>query len=247
MPPVDPVSPRLLVDLRIGRDGAALGLDLGAGSLHQRGTGRRGRAPLREDVAAGLAHLAAVDSGTPLLDPFCGTGTFLAEAFAVAHGLPAGRHPARTALIRLPAFRELPLSELAAAERATPPEEHPPVRGSDADPAAVDAARQQLARLGLDESIRVRVCTLDQLQPPRGEAGLILTNPPWGLRLDEGVEESWHALGQFARQLPGWQLAALCGDPALSRQLGLKASRRHPVRIAGIDTRLLMYTMRAPR
>jgi len=123
-PPVDPRGARVLVDFRLERGTASAGIDLGGHSLHARGTGRQGPAPLREDVAAGLALLAGVDAERALLDPFCGTGTLIAEAAALR-----ARHPAEPAAGDAGRLR-------AASLHQPPAGGDRPRAGAGADPAA---------------------------------------------------------------------------------------------------------------
>ncbi|MDQ7006203.1 MAG: THUMP domain-containing protein [Acidobacteriota bacterium] len=242
-PPVDLERPDILVDLHLGSGGAEVGLDLAARSLHARGTGRRAPAPLREDVAAGLAHLAGIGADRPIIDPFCGSGTLLAETLAVALGMPAGRRPRELALSRLPRFSSLDLEALVPAGPQTPAGTLG--WGFDAEAGVIAQARRILTHYGLDEVARIRACAVDRLDVralPTGP-GWIVTNPPWGRRLGGDPSTLWRALGTLARRLPGWRLAVLSGDPALTRHLGLRADRRFPVRIGGVDTRWLLYSI----
>ncbi|GAB4371442.1 MAG: hypothetical protein Kow0062_06990 [Acidobacteriota bacterium] len=241
-PEVRPRAPELLVDAQVAPGDVRVGIDLGRGSLHRRGTGRRGRAPLREDVAAGLALLADLAGRRLVVDPFCGTGTLLAEAVALAAGVPAGRDPRALPLARLGPFAGLDLAALGA--EGPEPAGLAQVRGlgADDDPDAVREARATLARLGLAGRVRVERTPVETLALPDDERGLVLTNPPWGRRLAAtDVERAWAALGRLVRRRPGWTLAVVSGDPALTRRLGLRASRHHAVRIGAVGARLLIY------
>lgn len=246
-PPVVPATARVLVDFRLERGGASVGIDLGGGSLHQRETGRRGAAPLREDVAAGLALLAGVDRERPLLDPFCGTGTLIAEATALALGIPPRRPPAALALATLAPFRGLPLAELAHALQPERIPLHAPFMGSDRDPRALAEARAALKRQGLERHVELERAEVDAVEPPEGP-GLVLTNPPWGLRLTDAAAGAWRGLGTLARRaLGGWRIAALSGNAEITHHLGLRAERRIPLMVGGVDARLLLYAVRADR
>lgn len=186
-PPVDPGAPAILVELRIGRETARIGFDLAGHSLHERGTGRRGEAPLREDVAAGLALLAGVSPDRPLLDPFCGTGTLLAEAAAIVRRRPPRRDPRTLALRHLPAFAGVDLAKIAA-ELASRAVRGPiaPILGYDRDGGALAEARTVIARLGLDDDVRLARAAVPDLPLPSSLApGLLLSNPPWGVRFAE--------------------------------------------------------------
>lgn len=253
-PPVDPQRPALWVDLQVESRRAILGLDLGGGALHRRGRVQEGKAPLREDVAAGLAWLAGPSPGQPLLDPFCGSGTLIVEAASVLLGIPAGRDPAATALPLLAPFAGLPLAELARSG-PRPEDLGAPILAADRDPAAVRTTRENLSRAGLAGRVRTVVCELAALRPRfLDQPGLVLANPPWGLRLgragappEEEAAGAWEALGAFVHRLPaGWRLAVLSGTPAHSRRLGLKAERKWPVAAGGVEARWLVYTLGRP-
>jgi 23S rRNA G2445 N2-methylase RlmL len=247
-PPVDPRDARIVVDVRVTNRTLSAGLDLG-GALHKRESGRYGEAPLREDVAAGLALLAgAADGVRALVDPFCGTGTLIGEAAGLALGLPPHRVPRRMPLGVLPLFAELDLEEIAR-ECISMPGEPVWIAGRDRDPRALQMARVALDRQGLAEHIRLSKSEVQELRVPEGlDSGLLLGNPPWGQRLEEGAAESWRALGTRAREcLGGWTLALLSGNPELTRELGFRASRRFPVMVGGIDCRWLLYQVRARR
>ena len=249
-PQVDPLSPDVLVDLRVGRERCSAGIDLAGRSLHQRGRGRRVRAPLREDIAAGLALLAGIGPETPLLDPFCGSGTLIAEAAAIALRRVPDRDPARMPLSRLPPFSGLPFAGLREELFAREVSRSAQMLAFDADPRAVSEARELLASRGLASRIEVRRAEVAALDLPElAEAGTLITNPPWGRRLARDVESAWRSLGTLVRRPPfsGWTLAVLSGHPELTRHLGLASTRRWPVRVAGTDARLCIYAIRPPR
>ncbi|MBM3985074.1 MAG: class I SAM-dependent RNA methyltransferase, partial [Planctomycetes bacterium] len=72
---------------------------------------------------------------------------------------------------------------------------------------------------------------------------------PWGERLGEGEEllQSWRDLGRFLHQrCAGARAFVLCGNPELTRHLGLRASRRWPVMNGPIECRWLEYAVNAP-
>ncbi len=246
-PPVDPRRPKVIVDVRIDRDAATLGFDMGGGSLHRRrGPRRGGVAALHEDVAAGLALLAGVKADQPLLDPFCGSGTLVAEAAAVALRVAPRRDVARMALARLPAFRGLGLPRIASEQRDRTPPPHAPFLAFDRDGDAVRRAEAVLREMGLSQHVQVRRAAAPELPLPALPPGLLLSNPPWGLRFDqEDAGAAWSSLGRLAHgRLAGWRLALLSGTPGATRSLGLRAERRWPVLVGGVDARLLLYRVR---
>lgn len=244
-PPVDPRQPEVWVDVRIDRTGAAVGLVLGTESLHRRGFERRTAAPLREDIAAGLALLAGVDAAQPLLDPFCGSATLLAEATLVALEIPPERPEVEQTLARLPAFAAIDLSAVKHRLTQRRRRSAAPRIGFDADGAQLEHARRLIAAAGLSDEVELRRGEVPQLDLPAALApGLVLTNPPWGRWLKAGAEQAWDGLGTLMkRHLEGWRLAALSGSKDASRALRLKAHRKYPIRIGSVDARLLLYTI----
>ena len=72
----------------------------------------------------------------------------------------------------------------------------------------------------------------------------VFTNPPWGERLTEDVEESWRALGEFLRACPSANAHVLSGSKELTKFLKLKAEKKWEVRSGPIDCRLLRYVVR---
>lgn len=249
MPEVDPRDPEITVDLRIHPRGVAIGIDLLGSALHRRGFERRTKAPIREDVAAGLAILAEVDAEKPLLDPFCGSGTLLLEAASVALRIPPHRPLERTALLHVPQLRAANPRRIAADLLAGVREPAAPIVGFEAARDQIENARWVAREQGLAEIIELRTGRTPELELPEfAGTGLVLTNPPWGRWLDEDVEAAWLALGRLAREkLGGWKLAVLSGAPELTKALRMKAARRFPVRIGTVDAKLLLYEVLPPR
>lgn len=227
-----------------------LALDLSGESLHRRGyRGAAGAAPLKENVAAGILMRARWPQlhaqGATLLDPLCGSGTFCIEAALMA----ADRAPG---LLReyygflgwrghdAPLWERLRAEALARAAAQVP---MLVARGQDQDPAAIAAASANAARAGVAEWTQWRVAPLASAAPVAGEpAGLLCTNPPYGVRLEDGARacELLGELGALLRaRFSGWKAAILIGTPEHGRELGLRAARSHVVWNGGLECRLL--------
>jgi putative N6-adenine-specific DNA methylase len=179
-------------------------------------------APLRETLAAGVLLLLDWDGTAPLVDPLCGTGTFLLEAALLA----ARRAPG---LQREFAFRFWPgyrpglwnqlCQEARQAERPCPAV----ISGSDADAVALTAARTNLAQAGLQDVVALRQQPLSA-QPAHSGSGLVVCNPPYGRRLVVAgpLTDYFAGLGrELQRAFPGWRKALLCPDPRLAGATGL--------------------------
>ncbi len=250
----------LQVHLSAGRPGrpptATISLDGSGGSLHRRGyRGAMGRAPLKENLASGLITLCGWDGSVPLVDPLCGSGTLLIEAVARvlgrAPGLVAGA-ARRFALENWPDFNpnlwQLELKAARGLQRSTLAGGRPlaPVIGCDLNPEMIAQARANATAAGVAHVVEWRVGDLRDLQPP-AEAGMVVTNPPYGSRLGD-LDELPGLYADLSRVLKqrcrGWQLWLLSGQPELTEALRMKASRRIPINNGGIDCRWLHYEIR---
>ncbi len=230
-------------------------IDLSGDSLHRRGyRGTAGEAPLKENVAAGVLlrcgwpELAA--QGAEFLDPMCGSGTLCIEAALIAadrapglgrdyFGFLAWRGHDAALWARL---REEAEARAAAGEAGA----QVTVRGTDRDPTAIRSARDNAARAGVGRLVRADTGVLADAAPLAARApdrpGLLCTNPPYGLRMQdrEGARTVHRELGAVLRErFQGWNAAVLTGAPELGMELGLRAHRTHSVWNGGIECRLL--------
>ena len=226
----------LTVHVRIDGPRATVSLDASGYHLHRRGyRTEAGPAPLRENLAAGLLLRARWDGAEPLLDPFCGSGTFPVEgamlALRIAPGLRRSFAFERFPSHRAEAWAALKAVAQAAARRALPA----PVRGSDRDPAAVALTARSARRAGLADHVQVGNLEVGELEV-QAPSGLLATNPPYGHRL----AGSQAALGDLGRALRGplreWRWAAILpeGRGAAEARLGLSVSERFPFRSGGL-------------
>lgn len=242
-PNVDRDDPDLLVHVHLGSDGASLSLDSSGQPLSRRGwRPAGGPAPLTESLAAGMLLLAGYDGSQPFLDPMCGTGTLAIEAASIATRQAPGA--GRTfALERWPS----PGEEVVAAERAraedTVRKAPEPVWAGDRDERAVAATRRNARAAGVGGVVRVERRELRDLEVP-GRGTVIVTNPPYGLRLGAGedLESLYRDLGStLKRRAPGCVAWVLTGAPGLARMIGLRAQRRVVLFNGPIECRLLRF------
>ncbi|NLN10879.1 MAG: hypothetical protein GX178_04630 [Acidobacteria bacterium] len=239
---VDRRDPVLPLRLRLSGDEATLLLDSSGEPLDRRGYRVVSRgAPVREQLAAAAVLASGWDGSGPVVDPMCGTGTLLAEAAAVALGLPPGRLRESWAFTRFPGFEP----RRFAAIRAEPlpcPGPDLTLHGNDREPEAIRAAAANLARAGLRERTQLSTGDAFAFTPPSGP-GLVLVNPPYGERLAEEPTQ-WRRLGDLLKQrFRGWKAAVLAGDAGLGKHLGLRPRRRLPVRNGPLPMRILLLDL----
>jgi 23S rRNA (guanine2445-N2)-methyltransferase / 23S rRNA (guanine2069-N7)-methyltransferase len=252
-PNIKPERPDVLLHLHVEGPTALLSVDFSGESLHRRGYRLEGgRAPLKENLAAAVllraGWPAVCERGGALLDPMCGSGTFLTEgALIAADAAPAlGR-----AYFGFFGWRghDAPLWQRLRAEaesRRAARSVRRCVLGSDADADAVRMALANGESAAVAEWLHVEKRSLDEVVRPKGEPGLIVANPPYGERLgaQSGLPALYSELGLVLRdRFQGWQAAILTGNPPLARNLGIYAKRTHRFFNGTIECRLLRFEL----
>ena len=257
-PSVDKDNPDLRVHLRLDKGEAVLSIDLSGHSLHQRGYRlQQGAAPLKENLAAailiraGWPRIAA--EGGALADPMCGVGTFLVEAGLMAADVAPNLKRQQWGFSRwlghVPAVWNRLHAE--AEERARIGLGKPPlwIRGYEADPRLIQPARNNIERAGLGEWVRIYQCELATFEPrtDKGQAGLVVCNPPYGERL--GDEASllylYQNLGERLRQAcMGWEAAIFTGAPELGKRMGIRSHKQYALFNGALPCKLLLLQVR---
>ena len=212
----------IVVKARIEDDLVTISLDTTGESLHRRGYKQAvAKAPMRETMAAMFLREMGYDGTQPVLDPMCGSGTFVIEAAEIAAGLAPGRS-------RGFAFENLSSFDPAAwqAMRATVTPRTPPLRffGSDRDAGAIRMSVANAERAGVAGFTRFDCCPVTDLQRPDGPPGIVIVNPPYGARIgNKGPLFGLHAaMGEaFRSRLSGWRVGIVTGEAGLARATGL--------------------------
>lgn len=246
-PSIDTVRPDARVHLFLDQDSATLYLDSTGEALFKRGWRLdKGAAPLRENLAAGMLALSGWDPTTPLMDPFCGSGTILIEAAWIALGIPPGiARPFGFERLR-DHDRNLWLDLKNDARASIATELDVPLLGYDLDPAALQAARQNMKRARMaHDLIRFETGDARSVTPPdTAKAGWIVTNPPYGERLEDASDTLWQDWAANLKQhYHGWSVNVISSDLELPRALRLKPLRRHPLYNGALDCRMFSFEM----
>lgn len=240
-PSVDRSDPDVGIAVHLARDMATLYLDVGGASLHARGWRVQGGvAPLRETLAAAVLRLSGWDAERPLVDPMCGAGTIAIEAAARSCRMAPGLSRARFGLERWACCDEATrtgMEELRQRARASRRERGALVRASDIDPRAVDWARENAARAGVQ--IEIERKGLRDLGA--GEPGsFIVTNPPYGERLDAPADV-YRELARTVERTRSHTIAILAGAAEIARVLP-PPDRWWILYNGDIECRLLVYS-----
>ncbi len=247
---LDPEDPDLLFSVRSVDESLVLSIDLGGQSLHARGYRTEGgSAPLRETLAAQMLILARWDPRhDPLLDPMAGSGTIAIEARAMAVGAPLWVGSRRPRLERNPALKNACPPKIDNLSTELFPGTEPVIMASDMDPRATRAMERNMARAGFRDSIATRTTDFRLLSPSDvPDGGLLISNPPYGERLQEpGGEEEllalYQALGSWFRTLgPAWRACFLVAHPDFEAAFGEQPVIKKPMHNGPLSGIFLTY------
>lgn len=247
-PSIDTANPDVRVHAFLTADEVMLYVDTSGEPLYKRGFKQAAvEAPLKENLAAGILRLTGWHPTEALLDPMCGSGTFLIEAVQIALDIAPG-------LGRRFAFEALKTCDEAAWRRIRRAAEgrrrHAtglPIFGSDSDSVQVKRARINLEAAGLADMVRLEQAELTERTPPADE-GVMVANPPYGVRIGETAElaEFYPKLGDALKaNWAGWRCYFLSADPELPKLIRLKASKRTPLFNGALECRVFEYKMLA--
>jgi putative N6-adenine-specific DNA methylase len=246
-PSVDTREPEVRIHGFLTADECTLYIDTSGAPLYQRGLRQKTvEAPLKENVAAGILRLSGWQPGTPLLDPMCGSGTFLVEAAQIALNIAPGSGGRSFGFQRLKNFRlEIWKDLLDAAQDAEKPAQHAQIYGSDISPVAVRAALANLDRAGLLPAVTLSSGDLLEIDAPAPN-GILIANPPYGERLSEQEELAafYPPLGSaLKRKFAGWNCYLLTADLRMPKLMRLTPSKKTPLFNGAIECRLFEFKM----
>ena len=243
-PDVSVRNPDILLNLHIRHDKAVISIDTSGGALHRRGYREEAvSAPMQETVAAAIIRFSEWDGSVPLYDPLCGSGTLLCEAHMRYCNIPSGVFRNRFGFECLPDFDDVVWKQVKKEAdghiRQLP---KGLIAGSDVSAEAVSAARTNL--MGLHYGNNVSVERADFRKLPDLEGHVIVTNPPYGIRMggDENLDVFYKNFGDFLKQkCKGSAAFVYFGERKYIKKIGLKASWKKPVKAGGLDGRLVKY------
>jgi len=232
----------VVVKARIDDDLCTISIDTSGASLHKRGHKEAvAKAPMRENLAALFLRQCGFDGTEPVVDPMCGSGTFVIEAAEIAAGLKPGRS-------RRFAFEQLKTFDSAIWQRmrGNPELRKPDVRfyGSDRDAGAVAMSRANAERASVAAMTEFKQQAISDLTPPDGPPGLVIVNPPYGGRIGDPrqLNALYRALGQTLRaRFTGWRVGVITNETPLAEATGLPfAPPGDPVSHGGLRVRLFL-------
>ena len=245
-PNVDTRSPDVRIHGFLDATHFTLYLDTSGDPLYKRGwRAEVGEAPLKENLAAGIIMLTGWDGQEPLYDPMCGSGTLLIEAAMIALDIPPGARRGfgfeKLAGHDAAAWTSLREATLQRAGAPRPLE----IFGSDVSPRELARARENLEAAGLSGCVVFGQADILDVPAPAA-AGVMVANPPYGVRLGETPQlaEFYPKLGNALKaRFTGWRCYFFSADTELAKLIRLKATKRTPLFNGPLECRLYEYRM----
>ena len=249
-PSVDVDHPDVRINLSLRKGRATISIDLGGGPMHRRGWRNvQNDAPLKENLAAAVLMRGGwpkiYHEGGALLDPMCGSGTLLIEGALMAADVAPGlqRHgrnlPSRWLGFDADSWKQL-VEEAKQREQNGRSNLKQAMFGSDVDPHAIRAARENAEVAGVADDIWFGTREVGDLQAPPFERGAVVCNPPYDERL-AADDALYRKLGDaLKRTVPQWRASLLCGNAELAYATGLRANKKYQIFNGAIECALIV-------
>ena len=247
-PSIDKETPDVRLNLFLRKDLATISLYYSDGIMHRRGYRIQAvEAPLKENLAAAILYFAGWNGDKPLLDIFCGSGTFLIEAAMIATHTPGGYFRETQGFETLPDFSEETWLKIKAEmDKKIIPLPKGLIIGVDISARAMAATRANLARTKFGDAIKLVQKDFIKLEGPYSDR-VIVGNPPYGVRLEDSKEhlmELYHYVGQFLKtKCPGSKAYIMVSEPELENQIWFKPDRRLFLDNGALEVAVAEYTI----
>jgi 23S rRNA (guanine2445-N2)-methyltransferase / 23S rRNA (guanine2069-N7)-methyltransferase len=257
-PSVNRVAPDVRINARVDRDRCVLSLDASGDRLHRRGYRiATGEAPIKETLAAGILALSEWTPDKILVDPMCGSGTFLIEGAMMAAGIPPGLNRSRGQGFGFMNWLGHDVDGFNAyidgLERSTGRVREGQFYGTDSDLRVLDKLMRNAKRAGISEGIKTGAVDIRDFRKPDsmpgGDAVHLVSNPPYGERMgDDRLGEFYEEIGNLLkREFAGSKATLIVGDDSPHRSIGLKPDSSRRLRNGAIPCRLLQLDVFPPR
>lgn len=216
----------------INKDIVTIGLDTTGDSLHKRGYRTNTvKAPITETLAAALIMLTPWNGERILVDPFCGSGTFAIEAAMIAANMAPGLN--REFLLQTwenIVSKKCWYDAIDEANELVDLEVDTDIQGYDIDAFAVKAARANAENAGVENLIHFQERSVDKLSHPK-KYGFIITNPPYGERLEEkeNLPAIYQSLGKRFKALDDWSMYLITAWEDTEKAIGRKADKNRKI------------------
>ena len=243
-PSIRVTNPDIRFDIHISGRDVTLSLDSSGDPLFKRGWRvAQNDAPINEVLAAGIILLSGWDGKTDLIDPMCGSGTFLIEAALIGANIAPGVYRDHYAFQQWPDYDADLFDKIYNDDSAEREFTHK-IYGSDIEGKAIAIARANVKNAGLNKYIELERRDVNEIeQVPEG--GTLISNPPYGERLKmEDIDQFYSDLGfKLKHTFRGYNAWFICYDKEQYFKIGLKPSVKYALNNGGLDCELLEFVI----
>ena len=244
-PSVNTEKPDILFNLHAYQDKFTISLDSSGRLLNQRGYRERGhQAPLNEVMAAGLLKLANWNKSIPLIDPMCGTGTIIIEAVLMGLNIPPQLNQDEFSFKNWNNFQPLMWNRIKAEAKSKIRSAPLMITGGDIDGNAVVLAKRALKKLRMGRDVRIKHIAFENFIP-KFQRGIIITNPPYGKRIGEEVDNLYKKIGDtFKKKFSGFNAWILSSNVSALKNLHLKPSEKIDLFNGALKVKFCKYNLK---
>ncbi|MBV1885866.1 MAG: class I SAM-dependent RNA methyltransferase [Parvibaculaceae bacterium] len=228
------------IKARILNDICTISIDTSGELLHKRGHKVAvNKAPMRENLSSLMLRQCGFKGKETVIDPMCGSGTFVIEAAETAAYLNPGR--SRTfAFEKLTSFDESAWQDLRNRQIPKPPSYK--FYGYDRDAGAIKMSKDNADRADVSAYTQFHHQSITDLTPPEGDPGLIIINPPYGGRIGnkKDLYPLYQSIGKTVMaRFAGWRVGLVTSTPELANQTGLPFTlTSNPISHGGIGIKI---------
>ena len=243
-PSIRLTNPEIRFDVHISGREVTLSLDSSGDPLFKRGwRAAQTDAPINEVLAAGIILLSGWKGDTDLIDPMCGSGTFLIEAALIGANIAPGVYRNNYAFQQWPDY-DAALFEKIYNDDSGEREFTHKIYGSDIEGKAIAIARANVKNAGLNKYIELERRDINEIEQVP-EHGTLITNPPYGERLSiEDIDQFYSDLGfTLKHTFKGYNAWLICYNKEQYLKIGLKPSVKYALNNGGLDCELLEYVI----
>lgn len=232
----------VMINVHIAGDRVTLSLDSSGESLHKRGYRvAQTEAPINEVLAAGIILRTGWRGESPLVDPMCGSGTFLIEAALIAANINPGIYRKSFAFENWKNF-DAELFDSLYNDDSGEREFNYKIYGADISPKAVDIAMRNIKSAGVARYIDLQIKPLSQwLSAPAD--GILVTNPPYGERISaDDMEGLYELIGNKLKNVfKGYHAWIIGYRKEYFDMIHLSASTKLPILNGALECELREY------
>lgn len=227
-PDVNVKAPQVLFDVYINDKNVTISLNTSGVPLFQRGYRQTaGEAPLNEVVAASLIRMSGWDRKSNFIDPFCGSGTLLIEAGMLAANIPSNIERQHYAFKNFLNYNPSVWNEVYEEVNSKCSSLPCNIVGYDIEPDMIMKAKRNLRGVAVGRFINAEISSFQEIKNIEDAPGVMVTNPPYGERIGDNIEEMYSELGDFMKgSMKGYVCWVISASEEGFKSIGLRPERR---------------------